>query len=158
MAFQAFISSLKTGHLYKFISPKVHPTIPHFFILLGHTDNYDKFIFNCCTSKFDKRYAHLTRQGLPYSTLVPIGKDMRIALNFKLDDTCMDCNTPTLHTKGELENIFNLCSPIEVRGTLDDSHIQQILKGTHESEMVDEWMKDIVPKDIDNISPQLRVI
>ncbi len=158
MPFNAFISNLKTGYLYTFVSPKVHATIPHHFILLGHTDNYSSFFFNCCTSKFQKRLAYINLHGHPYSTLVPISPDS----NNKLTniDNCINCNSPIHHTKSELQSIFYNSThipPIPIKGRILDHQIQQLLIGTHDSDQVEEWIKDCIPKDIDLIKSHLIV-
>lgn len=156
MPFQKFILSIKIGHLYTFISPKVSVTIPHHFLLLGHTDNYSDFIFNCCTSKFNKRVAHADKNGISYATIVPISPDSTNKLT--MSETCIDCNTPIHHTKNELEIIFNSNPPpIAILGTITESHINQVLIGTHLSDMVDEWMKDFIPKNIDSIPDNIKI-
>lgn len=158
MPFNAFLSSLKTGHLYTFVTPKIKTPFHHHFILLGHTPDFMNFFFCNCTSQFAKRVRYVQFNGLPESTLVPL---RCTSLNNLTDsDSCINCNDPIHHTRNELESIFNTSlrtPPIPVYGTLTDGDLQQIFIGTHASEKVVEWYKENIPDDIDKIKAHLRM-
>lgn len=156
MPFNSFISSLKTGYIYSFDSPKTNGY--HHFVLIGHNEDLSEFFFNSFTSKFSKKKSYIEKNGLSEKTLVPIPPSTNN--NMTDPENCINCNSPICHTIDELKIIFNNSAkkiPIPIKGRIKDSDIQQILVGTHESDQVEFYIKQFVPKDIDLIKPSLKI-
>lgn len=82
-------------------------------------------------------------QGLPSSTIVHVPKSE----SYLTQDTFINCNEVFVVSKTELKKEYE-CGNINFKGEMKDVYYSQILNGVHESILVDEEIKDIVPKEL----------
>lgn len=139
----AKLNSIKEKEVFLFSSDKIKSQDPHNFICIKCTDK--TFFFACCTSQFETVKSIIEKRKLSEKTLVYIpGKDKYPQSLFK-KDTFINCNQPFPHTHEEILKAIK-SGLFKFVGVLPDEYYLQILIGLHESDMVDDCVKEILPK------------
>jgi hypothetical protein len=136
-----FLSSISDKKVYYFSSNHINTDTPHHFICLKRSDD-DILIMSCCTSQFDTVSKYIETRSLPTETLVWISpKDNS---NPFTKDTYVNCNSSFTYTVDEFREMYNSES-INYSGEISDNHYQQIISGIHNSPLIDEETKDMLP-------------
>lgn len=139
--FDLFYSSLTKKKVYFFSSSSTIGIGNHRHVCVTKTDNDTFFV---CTTSQEKTMNRLIEiQGLPSSTIVHVPKSE----SYLTQDTFINCNEVFVVSKAELKREYE-CGNINLKGEMKDVYYSQILNGVHESILVDEEIKDIVPKEL----------
>jgi hypothetical protein len=139
---ETFLAGIAERKLYYFSNKKLNTEIEHHYICIKKTDN-DVLILSCCTSQFDTIRNFVESRNLPNSTLVwisPVDGD-----NMLTKDTYVDCNNVHLSSIEEFKTMYDADS-ITFTGEISESHYVQILIGLHDSPLIDNATKKLIPK------------
>jgi len=137
-----FINSIAPRKIYYFKSDRLNTEVTHYFICLSRGDD-QMVILVCSTSQFEKRKTFIESRNLPHSTLVWIEPTKENGFRV---DSFVDCNSYFDYTIDELKNIYE-SNGLEYKGELSKSKFQEILIGLHDSPLIEDYIKDLIPKD-----------
>ena len=135
-----FLDGIQEKKVYYFSNNDLNTAIPHSYICLKRTPD-DLLVLSCCTSKFETIRKFVETRNLPYETLVWLEADDIIFTK----DTYINCNQYFEKTVEEFKDLYEN-GRIEFRGEISDSHFEQIIYGLIASPLIDEEIKDILPK------------
>lgn len=145
---QTFLDSVEEKKIYYFSSSYLNTDVPHHFICVKKNDD-DIIFLSCCTSQFETVSRYVETRSLPNETLVYLSPDN--TENPFDRDTYVNCNDELkTYTLEDFENMYDNDS-ISYTGEISDSQYQQILTGIHYSPLIEEEVKEEIPKDIDNV-------
>lgn len=136
-----FKSEIYFGRVFYFRSDKLISSEPHYFICVCRTED-DMAIMVCCTSQFEKRKTFIENTGLPFSTLVRIRASELDSLTM---ETFVDCNFPFNFSIEELCSKYEN-SEIDSAGEINIDIKEQIINGMKGSTLIEQSLKDILPK------------
>jgi hypothetical protein len=134
-----FLDSIEEKKIYYFSSSVLNTNTPHNFICIKRTSD-DLLILSCCTSKFETIKRFIETRNLPYETLVWLSENPIFT-----KDTYINCNQYFEFTLGEFRRMYEN-NTIEFRGEVSQSDFENIINGLLNSPLIDEEIKDILPK------------
>lgn len=135
-----FLEGIGEKKIYYFRSSKISSELPHFFICVKRTTQ-DFLIMSCCTTKLETIQRFVELRKLSYRTIVYLKPDGENALT---EDTYINCNGYIPFTVEEFKSLY-LDDRIDFVGEVSDIHYGQIIVGLHESTLVDDETKDLLP-------------
>ena len=137
---ELFLQGIEEKKVYYFTSNKISTDNPHYYVCIKR--NNDVLILTLCTSQIEKKQRYIELRKLPYETLVFIKNGKTKIFN---KDTCINCNEIHQLTIDEFVNKYKK-DEIESSGFIDDNYYDQIIVGIHKSPIIEEEIKDLIPK------------
>ena len=136
-----FIDAIGNRKVYYFSSTRLESDIPHYYVVVNKTDG-DLLVLSVCTSQFDTVKRFVETRSLPTESLVYIKPDTSNPFE---KETFVNCNKCFTYTIDEFRSMYD-ANAIDYSGELSEGHYEQILTGIHSSPLIEEEIKDIVPK------------
>jgi hypothetical protein len=141
-----FLSAIEEKRVYYFSSAKINTTEPHHYICVKRTPD-DLLIMSCCTSQEKTITRFLDKRGLSYQTIVYIKP---AADNPFTMDTYINCNEFKEFSIAEFRALYQ-SEAIEHSGEISEVTYGQIIVGMHESPLIEDEIKEILPPRADYV-------
>lgn len=128
-----YSSVLKQGAVFYAIVPDIHPTEPHYLIVLNRAPQDSHFIYLANTTTDIDRICRL-RASQPESTVVHAGPNDYQRLKNK---SVIDCNDPIAVYKDELPSLdkFKSCEAVSME------LLSKLIRGIQDSNMIEPKKK-----------------
>lgn len=136
-----FLTTIEERKVYYFTNHQLNTDIPHYHICIKRKSN-DFLILSSCTSKFETVKKFVETRKLPVETLVYLKPSEQNGFN---KDTYVNCNEYHIKSIDDFIKMYDT-DQIEFRGEISFAHYEQILIGLHESPLIEEEMKDEIPR------------
>lgn len=136
-----FLTTIEERKVYYFTNHQLNTDIPHYHICIKRKSN-DFLILSSCTSKFETVKKFVETRKLPVETLVYLKPSEQ---NGFIKDTYVNCNEYHIKSMDDFKKMYDT-DQIEFRGKISFAHYEQILIGLHESPLIEEEMKDEIPR------------
>lgn|GEM_PF-4583843 len=124
---------LKQGAVFYAVAPDIHPTEPHYLIVLNRAPQDDLFIYLANPTTDIDRIQKL-RAGQPDSTVVHVDPNDYQRLK---DKSVIDCNDPIAVYKDQLPSLDKFRSCESISGEV----LSKLLRGIQDSNMIEPKKK-----------------
>ncbi|MEY4541181.1 MAG: hypothetical protein RLZZ306_2938 [Bacteroidota bacterium] len=136
-----FLTTIEERKVYYFTNQQLNTEVPHYHICIKRKSN-DFLILSSCTSKFETVKRFIEMRKLPFETLVHLKPSDE---NGFTKDTYVNCNDYHIKSIDDFKKMYESDS-IEFKGKISITHYEQILIGLHESPLIEEEMKEDIPR------------
>ncbi len=136
-----FIASLKPWAMYSFIDPRVHSTIPHYFVIINQdASTAPILVFPVATTQIEKRKKFYQHSWVNSECLVEVWPS---ECNLLSRESAFDCNSAI---DLEIERFYEkfVTQDLEYIWLVPATILEKLRHGVRSSRNIEKWIKDLV--------------